>query len=112
VNRGTLADVDDIRRLARHQIRIVENILREWDPIGVIDDLVADGLPPNEYDDYAPHIVGLLQRGASVEQLAHHLRYCRTQAMGVAENDEADSAIARQIHAWWENERSTKRDVG
>jgi hypothetical protein len=87
--------------IARSQIRAIEEVLRRWDPIGVIADLVADGLLPNEYDDYAPHIVGMLARGASVEELAHHLSYCRTGAMGLRANAAEDRNYAQEIHDWW-----------
>jgi hypothetical protein len=102
-----LADVDDNKRRPRRQIGEVEKLLRAWDPIGVIGDLIADGLPPNEYDDYAPHIVGMLQRGATREDLVAHLRYCRTGAMGLEPNDAADTATANEICAWWHRETLT-----
>ena len=86
------------------QIHEVERVLREWDPIGIIDDLVADGLPPNEYDNYAPHIVGLLQSDTTVEDLAAHLRYCRTGAIGLPADDAGDALIANRLMEWWQNE--------
>ncbi|HEX7706493.1 MAG TPA: hypothetical protein VF701_08555 [Thermoanaerobaculia bacterium] len=70
----------------------------------MIEDLLADGLPPNEYDDYAPYIVGMLQRGATRDDLIAHLRYCRTGAIGLDPNDSADTAVANEIYGWWQQE--------
>lgn len=66
------------RRDWKAEIRMVEEQLRRWDPIGVIADLEADGLLRSEYDGYAPHIVGMLQRGCEADDLATHLEHCRT----------------------------------
>jgi hypothetical protein len=85
-------------KIAKSQIHAIEEVLRRWDPIGVIADLVSDGLLPNEYDDYAPHIVGMLARGASVEEIARHLSYCRTGAMGLSANATEDRLYAQAIH--------------
>ncbi len=109
--RSELDDMDERKRRTMRQIREVEKFLREWDPIGVTDDLVADGLPPDEYDNYAPHIVGLLQRGETVEDLAAHLRYCRTGAMGLVEDDASDIAVATKILEWWRQEERAERNV-
>lgn len=107
-------DVDDIRRKTRRRLREVEGVLRAWDPIGVIDGLIADALPPNEYDDYAPHILGLLQRGATHEELVAHLRSCRTGAMGLEPDDSADATTAQDLCAWWarESQLTTARRAG
>ena len=69
----------------RPLLRATEALLREWDPIGVIHDLVADGLEPNEYDSYAPHILGMLHSGVSGQELTKHLADCRTLSMGLSE---------------------------
>jgi hypothetical protein len=76
------------------QIGKVEAVLRRWDPIGVLPGKVA---PADEYDSYAPHIVSLVQRGGSVEQLVAHLSHLRTQTMGMPANPELDSKAAKEI---------------
>ena len=98
----TLAAVADIKREQRAHIRAVEELLRKWDPIGVIPDLAEDGGPLDEYDSYAPYIVGMLHRGADLAQLAAHLNYCRTGAMGLFPDREADMATANAILQWWQ----------
>ncbi len=46
-----------------------EILMREWDPIGIA------GIPDaaDEYDGYISEVIGLLQRGAGVAELAAHL---------------------------------------
>jgi hypothetical protein len=71
----------------------------------VIPDLIADGLPPNEYDTYAPHIVGLLARGATVEEVTDHLEHCRTRAMGLRRDRAADRKLAEMLVSLWRERR-------
>ena len=84
----------------------IRAVLREWDPIGVIPDLIEEGLPPDEYDNYAPYILGLLQRSCSVAEITAHLEYCRTGAMGLSRNPEVDAAVAASLLEWWSTRRS------
>jgi len=95
----------------QEQIRAIEGILRVWDPIGVIEDLEADDLPPNEYDDYAPHVLGLLQRNAGLKEMTGHLEYCRTTAMGLPANRIADEEIADRLVNWWQAESNHEADA-
>lgn len=106
-----LDGVTNSKQKIHEQIDAIERILRVWDPIGVIADLEEDGLPPNEYDDYAPHILGLLQREVGVTELAAHLEHCRTAAMGLPSNRVADEAIAISLLSWWESESSHGADA-
>jgi hypothetical protein len=86
-------------------ISVVEDALRRWDPIGVIEMLVENELPPDEYDSYAPYILGMLQRSCSVQELQHHLEYVRevTMGMGRAFPDTTTKAheIATELVTWW-----------
>ena len=67
------------------QIRVIGEILRRWDPMG---------------DAHAPGILGKLQAGASVEELARHL-YGLTTQMGLKENIERDRLFATELVSWW-----------
>jgi len=67
------------------QIRVIEQILRRWDPMG---------------DAHAPGILGKLQAGASVEELARHL-YGLTTQMGLEGNMERDRLFATELVSWW-----------
>lgn len=76
------------------QIRTVEIILRKWDPIGISPGEFA---PADEYDSYAPTIVGLIRRGCQADELAHHLRGIRTRTIGLEPDDSVDLATAKEI---------------
>ena len=67
------------------QIRVIGEILRRWDPVG---------------DAHAPGILGKLQAGASVEELARHL-YGLTTQMGLKGNMERDRLFATELVSWW-----------
>ena len=84
------------KALAKAMVRVarVQSILRRWDPIGVRPGEIA---PEDEYDSYAPHIVSLVERGSSVEQLAGYLAKLRTETIGVEAHPERDAEIAREI---------------
>lgn len=79
----------------------MEAFLREWDPIGVIPTLLKDGLPPNEYDSYAPQVHQMLADGCSAESIALSLGLIRTQSMGLPSLPASDLAVARRMVAWW-----------
>ena len=54
-------------------------LLREWDPIGVIDIPEAQ----DEYDSYIGGVYGLLASRASAAQVAEHLRKIEFEQMGL-----------------------------
>ena len=76
------------------QVREVEAILRQWDPIGAGPDA---GAPLDEYDSYAPHIVSMVAAGSSHTDLSNHLHELRTVTIGMGENRSRDSEVADQI---------------
>jgi hypothetical protein len=84
-------------------LRRVEAFLREWDPIGVIEDQLAVGYPPTEYDRYAPEVYALLLRGCSLEHLTDYLSLVRTDVMGLGASIAEDRRVAERILAWWQS---------
>jgi hypothetical protein len=88
-------------------LAVIEEQLRQWDPIGVIPDLLGDGLPPDEYDSYAPYIANMLARGTTVDALTAHLEYCRTGAMGLPSDPTADRAAAEELMRAWADRGNT-----
>jgi len=66
--------LSDVRRI----------LLNVWDPIGVNHVSEAN----DEYDGYAPAMVGMLLRGATEADLVHHLRKIETENMGLSYLDE------------------------
>ena len=79
----------------------VREILARWDPIGVIDSLDEDGLPPDEYDSYAPAIITMLRRGTTQDEIVQHLRLIQVRFMGLASSPDHDRWIADQLLEWW-----------
>lgn len=76
------------------KIRIVERILRRWDPIGVQPGRFA---PEDEYDSYAPQIVSLVESGCTAEALTAHLESLSIETMGVGSNMRASAKFAAEI---------------
>ncbi len=97
-----MPDKKQVKHEAMTEIGAVREILRRWDPIGVIPGLLENELPPDEYDDYAPYIVGMLRRGAGLGDLASHLSHCRTDAMGLPPDSAADQQTAGMLLVWWQ----------
>ena len=75
-------------------VSLVEEILRRWDPIGVQPGTFA---PADEYDSYAPHIVSMVERGCTMEELAGHLEHLSMDTLGVGSNLKASQKFAAQI---------------
>ena len=87
-------DNKSLKKDAMAKIRLVEEILRRWDPIGVQPGTFA---PADEYDSYAPHIVSMVQRGCTMEELARHLEQLSEVTMGVGSNLKKSQKFAAQI---------------
>ncbi len=90
-------------------MEVVKDALRRWDPIGVIEELVNSGIPPNEYDSYAPHVLGMLREECSISKLQAYLEYTREETMGMGRafpDTTADAnRIATELVTWWESKR-------
>ena len=71
----------------REQLRVIEAVLRRW---GRLDECEA----------YAPGILGKLQAGTSIEDLARHL-YGLTAQMGLPGNMDRDRLFASELVSWW-----------
>lgn len=77
---------DDRARQIQEDIRDV--LLREWDPIGIVDVPEAQ----DEYDSYVGGVYRLLASGASQDQLVEHLRQIEIAQMGLSVPDVAHHA--------------------
>ena len=75
-------------------IRLVEGVLRRWDPVGVQPGRFA---PVEEYDSYAPQIVSMVESGCSADALAAHLEHLSVNTMGVDSNIRASTKFAAEI---------------
>jgi len=76
------------------QVRLVEGILRRWDPIGVEPGTMA---PADEYDSYAPHVVSMVNAGCTVDDLSAHLEQLALSTMGVDSNPVRSRKFAAEI---------------
>jgi hypothetical protein len=94
----TAADHKAMKNAAMADIRIVESILRLWDPIGVAPGKFA---PTDEYDSYAPHIVSMVNSGCRPDELASHLEQLAVMTMGIGPGSDLTRArsldFAKQI---------------
>jgi hypothetical protein len=84
------------RRLQIDLAGKVDAILVEaWNPIG------ARGLPRNEYTPHVPHLVSLLEGGATAREIAEHLGDLRSNRMGIglAEPEIRDLLVATRLCA-------------
>ena len=74
--------MDPRERTAQAQLRMIEQILRQWDPAGIT---------------HAPGILGQLRAGASVDDLTRHLH----ALIGSERNIERDHLCATELVSWW-----------
>ncbi|QDU25619.1 hypothetical protein ETAA8_06890 [Anatilimnocola aggregata] len=81
----------------------VMEVLRRWDPIGVISEKNQD-----EYDSYSVDVVRLLDRGASVEEIVEYMRWVVTDQMGMSHFDKRHSRnCAQELVAYWQSRKSS-----
>ncbi len=85
----TATERKSLRDAAKADIRIVEELLRSWDPIGVSPGTAALS---DEYDSYAPHIVWMVKGGCVMEDLAAHLERLSVDIMGIGQSSAASRA--------------------
>ena len=72
----------DARRRLRAQIRAAARVLRrDWDPIG--GGMIPD-LPADEYDDYAPQVVSLIETGATDQAIIAYLQRLEKDTIGAS----------------------------
>ena len=88
-------DRQTAKRLKKLTIDVQAILLRDWDPIGI----AAHPGAQDEYDSYAPHIVGMLVRGTNVEWLADHLHELATVSMGLRGNSALEAKVAAKLLA-------------
>lgn len=75
------------RRLMK-EVRLV--LLNDWNPIGFT-------VPDDEYDSYAPRVLGLLLAGADRDRLTEHLYMLEMTEMGLPGDREKCSRAAEKL---------------
>lgn len=68
-------------------------LLHEWDPIGIQHAHEAQ----DEYDSYIPQLFMLLQRQATVPEIAAHLASIESDQMGLQATPARNETIARRL---------------
>lgn len=71
-------------------------LLRDWEPI-----ICNELLPDDEYDDYIPQLMELLEAGASQERIANYLSRVESVTMGVPTIVERTSRVASNLIVAW-----------
>ncbi len=71
-------------------------LLRDWEPI-----ICNELLPDDEYDDYVPEIINLLEAGAPIERIADYLSFVEGVTMGVQTERERTGRVASNLIAAW-----------
>jgi hypothetical protein len=87
------------RRDVKRKLREVNLLLwAAWDPIGL-------GVPTDEYDSYAPQVLGLLESGAPIEALTAKLSVLRTEQVGLSADPDADRNAAQKLIDWYSEQK-------
>lgn len=89
-----MSDNKNNKRDPVDRIRLVESVLRRWDPIGVQPGRFA---PADEYDSYAPKIVSMVESGCSADALVAHLEHLSVDTLGVGSNLRSSTKFAAEI---------------
>ncbi|AHI06062.1 hypothetical protein BDW_07810 [Bdellovibrio bacteriovorus W] len=74
--------------------------LQQWDPIGVTESLMNEGLELNEYDSYAGPLYSLLSQGASIEEVYQYLKEI-LDYMGMPPVESRDLKFAQSLHTYF-----------
>ena len=87
---------DARRRWTNQRLRELSLILwTAWDPVGV------DGVPLDEYENYAPRIASVLERGGDVAAVTEALARIRGKYMGGDLDPHRDREAAAKIAQWF-----------
>jgi hypothetical protein len=87
-----------------------EILFWRWDPIDVAQDLpYSEG----EYDEYAPSVAAVLQRGGNAEQVAQHLSEVECEAWDERQTSDTDlRQVAEFIVKWYGDSMTWWKEFG
>lgn len=84
-------------RMPQNQAHLkVMEVLRRWDPIGVISDTNQD-----EYDAYSVPIVRMLDAGATADQVMDYMRWVVIERMEIGFDEPRSRSCAEELVAYW-----------
>lgn len=76
---------------------VADALRRHWDPIGLCG---MPELPADEYDSYAPEVLGMIKRAEPDDWIATHLGNLEAEDMGLGRRPHAELvAIVRKVRA-------------
>ena len=78
-----------------------EVLYNEWAPIGFVG-----GLPKDEYESYAMHVISLLSSGATEAELASYLALTGESILGTPIAVESVQGVARRLIEFREDARA------
>lgn len=92
---------------AREHLKVLE-VLRQWDPIGVISESNQD-----EYDSYAPRLIRLLDARCTPRILAKELYRIKTKEMGLCGFwiMSHEKKIAEELVKWWNEWKDSQQSA-
>jgi len=90
----------------RQALDELNHLLNDWDPIAVVPALGGGGHPLDEYRSYAPGLLGMLNNGAGVTQVAAELARLASQVMGVSSDPKRERLAADHIVNWFSTRAS------
>lgn len=92
-----MSDDSEYLRLPQNQPHLkVMEVLRRWDPIGVISESNQD-----EYDGYSVQVVRMLDAGATADSLVDHMRWIVTERMQIAFDESHSRDCAQELVDYW-----------
>jgi hypothetical protein len=92
------SESDYLRRPdAKGHLKVME-LLRAWDPIGVLDD---PDWPKDEYDGYSATIVRMLDAGISEKELYAFMKRIVTQHMEISCDRKKTKQVAHDLVEFW-----------
>jgi hypothetical protein len=91
-------DSEYVRRPdAQRHLKVME-LLRKWDPIGVLDDTEW---PDDEYDIYSAPMARMLDAGISEKNLYNHMKSIVKERMELACDKKKTKQIAHELVEFW-----------
>jgi hypothetical protein len=88
------------KRELRERSAQLRGLVREWDPIGVMNE---PGWPRDEYDCLVGPLLTLLGSGASEEGIARYLRKEIDEHFGLAPDNYDLTEVARRLRRWFDH---------
>ena len=86
---------ENLNRIRLLHGKIIEILLKEWDPIGIQDIPEAQ----DEYDAYVSSVYQLLISRKSEREIFEYLWWIETKHMGLSSDRQQTEAIARKLRA-------------